>query len=110
MAELHELRAEVSRSRCARPTLMKLECKLRLEAGSLSTPSVPPAASSTTLPLSDPSAAINPCALQVAAAVQSWSAGGVDAAAFLARMAALGVQVHLAPEGLPALPAPQQIT
>jgi hypothetical protein len=46
----------------------------------------------------------------VAAAVQAWSAGGVDAAAFLARMAALGVQVHLAPKGLPALPAPQQIT
>lgn len=81
----------------------------RLEAGTLSTPSVPPAASSP-LPLSEPSIAVNPCAPQVAAAVQSWSAGGVDAAAFLARMAALGVQVHLVPEGLPALPAPQQIT
>jgi hypothetical protein len=49
-------------------------------------------------------------ALQVAAAVQSWSAGGLDAAAFLGKMAALGVEVHLAPDGLPALPAPQQIT
>ena len=42
--------------------------------------------------------------------MQSWSAGGVDAAAFLEKMAALGVQVHMAPQGLPALPAPQQIT
>lgn len=47
---------------------------------------------------------------QVAAAVRSWSDGELAADAFLAKMAGLGVEVHVAPGALPALPAPQEIT